>query len=461
MKTKNRPKIDPKWGKFLRAPDVYFDKIEGNKLLTPLAKTARVRLGITTGNNNFFYLRQKTIQKWKIEPEFVIPLLKGPRDISSYDVVSRSVPRDFCLVVPKSKTDLKGTNVLKYIKQGEEEGVNLGHFFSNSKSEDWYKITPEYADIVMPYQPNLRHFASIVSKTYVIDKQLVCIISNDETEKQFLAAYLNSTIAMLLKEILSRTSFGLGSIQTSVTDVQNFPVIDPNKVTDQAKEALSEAFGALKVHKIEDIFKEFGCKDPSSFDMSKVRKERKGLDDVVFEVLGFSETERFEVYSAVLQLVSERIAKAKSKGKKSKNYSPKASEIANRVVSDLDEELLVKFPEDFVEGITDTESLSIPGGIGELKINLDGVFLELGHNIIPVDNKIQGEYLRYSAMYGERVIEIPKKEAEQLKVIEKYRPIYERLMKQIDSSLQIYSASEVLQTQIEFEIFKKLRETPE
>ncbi len=460
MKTKIEPKIDSKWGRFLRAPDVYFDKIENNNMLTPLYKTSSVKLGVTTGKNSYFYLNQEIIQKWNIEPEFVQPLLKGPRQISRYCLSSNGIPKEFCLVIPRAKNDLKGTNIIKYIKHGEEEGINLGDFFSNSRSDDWYKVTPEYADIVMPYQPNLRHFASVVPRNYVIDKQLICIIPNKSEDIQFLAAYLNSTIAMLLKEVLSRTSFGLGSIQTSVTDVQNFPVLNPMKVDDKIRKALTDAFTLLKSQKIDDVFKEFGCNEPTSFNMKNVKEERKNIDNIVFDSLGFSESERIDVYIAVIQLVSERVLKANSKGKKTKNYTPKPSEIASQVVSGLDKELLARFPEDFFEHIEEKEAMTIPGGIGELVVDLDGFYLQIGDNRIRVDSKLRGQYLLYSAMYGERVIEIPKYETDLLKVIERYKPIHDRLRREIASSLQIYSASEALQTQIEFEIFKKLRKNP-
>ena len=460
IKSNNKPKIDLKWGRFLRAPDVYFDKIENNNMLTPLYKTSSVKLGITTGNNSYFYITQKIIKQWKIEDEFVCPLLKGPRDISRYCVNSNDVPKDFCLVISKTKEDLKDTNVFKYIKHGEREGVNLGHFFSNSKPDEWYKITPEYADMVMPYQPNLRHFATIVPRNYVIDKQLVCIIPNDPENKQFLAAYLNSTISMLLKEVLSRTSFGLGSIQTSVTDVQNFPVLNPKKVASEAKKTLAKEFIALKSQKIEDVFKELGCNEPTSFNVKDVRKERRNIDKIVFDLLGFSESEQIDVYTAVIRLVSERVSKAKSQVKKTKGYFPKPSEIASQVFSSLNKELLVRFPEDFLQGIKDKETMSIPGGMGDLLADLDGLYLQIGDNRIRVKNKALGEYLRYSAIYGEREIEIPDRETDILKVIGRYKPIHDRLKSEIASSLQIYSASEGLRSQVEFEIYKKLRKDP-
>lgn len=327
----------------------------------------------------------------------------------------------------------------------------------NSRSEDWYKVTPEYADIVMPYQSNLRHFASIVPRNYVIDKQLICIIPHKSEDIQVLAAYLNSTIAMLLKEVLTRTSFGLGSIKTSVTDVQRFPVLNPTKVNDKIRKSFTDAFTLMKSQKIKDVFKELGCNVPTYFNMNNVKEDRKNIDNIVFDLLEFSESERIDVYIAVIQLVSERVLKANSKGKMNKNYTPKPSEIASQVVSSLDKELLARFPEDFSEGIREKEALTIPGGIGELVVDLDGFYLQIGDNRIRVDSKIRGQYLLYSAMYGERVIEIPKYETDLLKVIERYKPIHDRLRRKIASSLQIYSASEALRTQIEFEIFKKLR----
>jgi hypothetical protein len=54
-----------KWGRYLRAPDVYFEILEKAKdKLVPLKEVAEVRFGIKTGINEFFYLTEEKIRHW-------------------------------------------------------------------------------------------------------------------------------------------------------------------------------------------------------------------------------------------------------------------------------------------------------------------------------------------------------------------------------------------------------------
>ena len=71
-----------KWGgKYLRAPDIYWHILEKCKdKLVPLSSVADVRFGIKTGCNKFFYLKKEDVEKWGIEGEFLLPVLKTAKD---------------------------------------------------------------------------------------------------------------------------------------------------------------------------------------------------------------------------------------------------------------------------------------------------------------------------------------------------------------------------------------------
>jgi type I restriction enzyme M protein len=67
-----------KWGRFLRAPQVYFELLKqaGNKL-TLLGEVAPPARGSLTGINAFYHLNNEQIGQLKIESEFLFPLLKS------------------------------------------------------------------------------------------------------------------------------------------------------------------------------------------------------------------------------------------------------------------------------------------------------------------------------------------------------------------------------------------------
>ena len=87
-----------KWGKYLRAPDVYFEILGKCKdKLIPLKEIADVKRGVTTGINDFFYLKpieenkkEKTILcensrgwKGKIESKYLKQVIKSPKESDS------------------------------------------------------------------------------------------------------------------------------------------------------------------------------------------------------------------------------------------------------------------------------------------------------------------------------------------------------------------------------------------
>ena len=71
-----------KWGgKYLRAPDIYYTLLDkGRDKLVRLGDIARIRRGFTTGANEFFYLDDQTIARWSIEPAYIAPAIKSPRE---------------------------------------------------------------------------------------------------------------------------------------------------------------------------------------------------------------------------------------------------------------------------------------------------------------------------------------------------------------------------------------------
>ncbi|MCU4140614.1 MAG: Type I restriction-modification system [Methanophagales archaeon] len=162
--------VGSKWGKYLRAPSIFFKILEkGKDLFVPLKAVAEVRRGFTTGANEFFYLTEEQIKAWGIEREFWMhPLrkweeppvaedvwkdkggeyfknsqyaedfsleevlrndgfvywipnyvIKSPRECKSI-VINPKDLKFRVLLIHKDKEDLRGTNVLKYIEWGEE-----------------------------------------------------------------------------------------------------------------------------------------------------------------------------------------------------------------------------------------------------------------------------------------------------------------------------------------------------
>ena len=129
--------IGSKWGKYLRAPEIFFTILEkGKDKLIPLKDIATIRRGFTTGANEFFYLSEEKIKEKGIEKEFWmhkedgkwVPnyIIKSPRECESI-VLDKRYLENRVLLIHKEKKELKGTNVLKYIQEGEKKGFHKTH----------------------------------------------------------------------------------------------------------------------------------------------------------------------------------------------------------------------------------------------------------------------------------------------------------------------------------------------
>ncbi|MFQ5621676.1 MAG: class I SAM-dependent DNA methyltransferase, partial [Candidatus Nanoarchaeia archaeon] len=135
-----------KWGKYLRAPRVYYKLIQSPDM-TKLEDIAKARRGYTTGAEEFFYLNKDKIKLWSIEKDYYRPVITSPRKMQ-FTKVSDVDLDEYLLKVEEPKNALQGKNVTKYIEHGESQGYHLRQ--TTSSRSLWYKLTErEPAPIAM------------------------------------------------------------------------------------------------------------------------------------------------------------------------------------------------------------------------------------------------------------------------------------------------------------------------
>jgi type I restriction-modification system DNA methylase subunit len=308
-----------KWGgKYLKAPDIYLSTIINRQdILDPLESVAKVQLGITSGNNSFFYLTTERVEQLRIEKRFLLPLLKGPKEIQRVRGADKVELWLFC--PNKQKSAIKGTNALRYIISGEKNGIHEAPFFKNRPAESWYYQSSTVPDLVHPYDNWIRHFCAKNPTGFVVDKHLVCITIRDNALIDEYCMILNSTFLTMERELMGRTNFGEGLLETSVNDCKKLLVINPQKLTSKDRKRLTEhkesdEWKGFCNRQIGDVFGESGI-DPTKPIRDQTPappKDRKKLDDVVFDILGLEVEARKEVYWSVCELVKARLDKAKS-----------------------------------------------------------------------------------------------------------------------------------------------------
>ncbi len=341
-----------KWGKYLRAPAVYFKILEraGDRLV-PLGSVARVRFGIKTGDVKFFFLRDITDQihpaerpkhtgltederKRKdiricrnglgaevlIEGEFLRPVLRTPREIKGIVVKPEDLSWKILWVEYREKYPLRGKEVLRYIEKWGE-GIMKCHENPTCKARKpwWWFGKWEPADQLWPELYSDKHRVPL-NPAGVLESDKFYGITYKRRDYDAIKAFLNSTVVWMFRDIQGFHSLGEGVLKMPVYEVACLPVPDNRRLGSGLKGKLRQALKNLLVRPIGSIFEEI--------DMS----DRRELDLAVLEALGFEDKREREMileelYAAVWELVRSRLEKAKSlKKKKEKERDGKISE---------------------------------------------------------------------------------------------------------------------------------------
>ncbi|OGD62166.1 hypothetical protein A2160_01270 [Candidatus Beckwithbacteria bacterium RBG_13_42_9] len=318
-----RQYVGTKWGKYIRAPKIFFTILEKAKdKLVPLKRVADVRFGIKTGANEFFYLTEEEIKRRGIEKEFWmhrdeegkwIPnyVIKSPKECTKLIVEPQDLKYRI-LMIHKDRPELKGTNILNYIREGEEKGYHKRPTCASRKR--WWDLGKRnFAPILWPMIHAYRHTVLINEKNNVYADHNFFEIYPKKTPS-LLGFFLFSSITILFKEIFGR-EYGGGSnpIKTEGVDLQKILVVDFLNVSPQALKDLEQSGGKLRNYKITTVFKELGSRSKEKVSMNDVNDKRFLLDKIVIQdILGLGKEEQFDVYKAIIELVSTRLKRAKS-----------------------------------------------------------------------------------------------------------------------------------------------------
>ncbi len=344
-----------KWGGILiRAPEIFYTILrKGGDKLVRLGEIADVKRGFTTGANEFFYLEPiKNPDAWPkceicgrvhgpdegliavkngagwigyIEEEFLKPVIISPREIKKPLIFERNLKR-MAFICDESKDSLRSSrklHALNYIQWGEQKGYPQRTTLRGRRP--WYGLVPHNTpDVLWPMIHNDRLIVGILqSKNIVVDHNLFEITTNEKGSSLTLFASLFATYQALVRELIGRANLGEGALKTEGVDIQKLIIFKFSALNNHT-EQLENVFERLKNYEIKSIFEELGLPRPNR-DLSNINPEdvsldgvmpdRRELDRIIFEALGLTEEEQLEVYRAVVELVKERLVKARTFGR--------------------------------------------------------------------------------------------------------------------------------------------------
>lgn len=307
-----------KWSIFLLADYIFFKIINQENIICQLDKYNNIYLGMTSGYNNFFYLKQEQIEILEIEDKFVKSLIKSPRELKSPFIDINNLKLSVFLV-DKAKSELKGTKALKYIESDEKKSkpIYKRPFFAKkykTKSrQEWYKLDPKRGRILLPNLIDKIHKVSINSQNYPVDKKLICCDPKRKKYEKATFLILYSTFMIYIKEIIGSTSLGGGALDVSTTDYKKLYFIELNNLNEEILNNFNTLFDEFENYNFSTTFEELGTDNVTKFKIENVIEQRKKVDKIILEkIFGLNKDEQIKVYTNVIKLLKNRIERSKS-----------------------------------------------------------------------------------------------------------------------------------------------------
>jgi len=501
--------VGSKWGKYLRAPEIFFKILKTGQekgLLIPLKKIAKVRFGIKTGANEFFYLKIGDVERLGIEKEFWMhPLtkeqynalnayphilkqllkdsfidhngkyfinsqyatkykledvlidgkviwvpnyvIKSPRELKKY-IAEPAELDTIVLLIHKDKSSLAGTNVLKYILEGENKGYHRRPTCSSRKR--WYELQEISGDVLCMMTINDRYTFWYNPAKLFIDARLYGIDVTVDVDIEALMAVLNSTITALFVELWGRANLGQGAVDVKVYEYSSLPIIDPRLIDDDLRTRMKELFKKLIQSNADSVLKEVN-----------ENKTRRELDRLILcDILGLKCEDLELLYDALVDLVTSRIKRAESARKEERKAGINLTNIAENILKRLNQRI-GNFPNDYIppgyQGPWMAD-LTLPKGDSVvLGVDLEGFYVKVNEKEVYRSWKSHiAKYVYYSLLFGNNIVKIPKDEDVIRKAVEAFENDLKRLKQEVDKLLEQIVPDAKIRSEVENIVWKKL-----
>lgn len=428
-----------KWGRFLRAPQVFFELLRCQKLCL-LSNLARVNRGSLSGINEFYHLAPEQAKELSIENEFLKPLLKSPGE-SAYIPIDKNQLTLRLFVCRLTKGELKKqrkTGALKYIEWGEKQvfksGAQRGLTWPHGaevrvRKPGWYAI-PEHrsksARVFFAQAFNDRHFHRFSDQPLIADARLYTLTPVSIVTDEVLAAVLNSSLTALSAEVSGRVTMGDGVLELKVEEANDYLLVpDIRSATAAQKKAITIAFGALCKREVGSVFEEVKQKD------------RQALDSAILTAIGLDPKKYMKpIYEALCDLVQERIALGEQRGKMRKTKARKAKaekESFQEVIAEHLPDGPKKFPDEFLSvAAVKSDLVDVPLPSKPLRLDLSPLMMAVWSErevFRHVKNPAEGKFILYCQQSGQTVARLPMRPVEVSRTVANYESYLRDLRK--------------------------------
>lgn len=318
-----------RWGEHLRTVPVLSSLIsETGSRWCFLVERTKVSRGLTTGADDFFYLRDRTEETLRlspneimaavgvdrgeltsgrlrvvesgkelhlVEPEYLRPLFKTPRGHIRFQV-QNSDTTHHVLWVNRQKPDLSRTHVAEYIAWGERNNFNLAEMCKQraASGRNWYDVTKEgIGEIFLSKRIQYRHVVPLNRGSLCGNQSSYLISPGPGVDAQLYAAILNSTWALLSLLQASHPVGTEATLEVTVRDAELLRIPDPNFADDRVKTKLIDAFTDMSsreaLYFVAEARRRKDSVSATRDDTEVGQLDRRALDEAVLELLGITD----------------------------------------------------------------------------------------------------------------------------------------------------------------------------
>jgi N-6 DNA Methylase len=280
---------------------------------TTLGDLGHLRYALKSGLNGFFYPDAEAIGRFAIEPEFLRPLLKSPRDVRTLTVAPNSLShRVFaCSRSLEELRQMAKHGSLAYIDWGSRQHT-AGREWSPPVPwpaapslrgrRFWYALSlPTPADFVLPRFFDRRFFISVCAAPLVEDQTFYgLVLAPDLLDmRDALAGLLNCSMTLLALERAGRGGLGDGVRQFALSDYLGLKVFDVRRLKSACAEEIAQSFRLLASRPILPVEEEIRQTD------------RRVLDDAVASAVGLGQHASQRIRRELEARVAQRITRAR------------------------------------------------------------------------------------------------------------------------------------------------------
>lgn len=290
----------------MRVPNHLEDCLKCRRV--PLCALGHLRYPVKTGLNAFFYVTDEQRDRFGIEAEFLVPVLKSPRDASSISFTPMAAQRSLfvCDRREEALEEAGKGGSLAYIRWGATQRLNDGTPWPEVPSLRsrplWYSLSvPRFAHLFCPRFFDRRFLFVEPHGSLLEDQTFYGLILNKPEDRRLIAAVLNSSLVHVALETHGRSGLGDGVRQYALCDMAELPVPDPRTIGPEARCAILDAYASVSVRPLLPV--------PAEYE----QPDRIALDAAVGAAFGLNTDFMAKVREFVVKRVDQRSARAKSK----------------------------------------------------------------------------------------------------------------------------------------------------